>query len=150
MSETMTSMQRVLTALSHKEADRVPLFLLLSLYGARELQMSVKSYFSSHENIIRAQTAMLKKYGSDCIYAFTYAAVETEALGGEVIFTEEGPPNAGEPVIQKDSDIEKIEFPKVRETPCLLKALKAIEALKAFAGGRAPGFRKDTAHYRRR
>jgi len=138
VSETMTSMQRVLTALSHKEADRVPLFLLLSLYGARELQMSVKNYFSSHENIIRAQIAMLKKYGADCIYGFTYAAIEIEALGGEVIYVEEGPPNSGEPVIKKNGDIEKLEFPKVRETPCLLKALKAIEALKAFAGGETP------------
>ncbi|MCU7940961.1 MAG: hypothetical protein KZQ64_08975 [gamma proteobacterium symbiont of Bathyaustriella thionipta] len=35
MSITMTSLQRTLTTLSHKEPDRVPLFLLLSITGAK-------------------------------------------------------------------------------------------------------------------
>ena len=31
----MNSMERTIAAISHKEPDRVPLFLLLSLYGAK-------------------------------------------------------------------------------------------------------------------
>ena len=37
MKPAATSMERVLTTLGHREPDRVPLFLLLSLHGAREL-----------------------------------------------------------------------------------------------------------------
>ncbi len=40
--ETMSSMQRVLTTLGHKEPGRVPFFLLLSLHGARELGLSIE------------------------------------------------------------------------------------------------------------
>ena len=69
----MTSMQRVLTTLQFKEPDRVPLFLLLSLYGAKELQLSPQEYFSSADNIIKAQLRMQIKYRSDCYYSFFYA-----------------------------------------------------------------------------
>ncbi len=138
MSVKMTSMQRVLTALSHKQADKVPLFFLFSLYGAKELQMSVKKYFSDHHNVVRAQKIMLEKYGSDCLYSFYYAAVETEAMGGEIVYTDEGPPNAGEPVLKNAGDIRNFNFPAVSQTPCLLKTLKTIEALKSFAGDSTP------------
>ena len=33
----MTSMQRVLTALGHREPDKVPLFLLTTMHGAKEM-----------------------------------------------------------------------------------------------------------------
>jgi len=38
---SMTSMERVLTTLSHKEPDRVPLFLLATMHGAKELGLSI-------------------------------------------------------------------------------------------------------------
>jgi uroporphyrinogen decarboxylase len=63
----MNSFERVMTAISHREPDRVPLFLLLSLYGAKELGMSPKQYFSKAENIVKAQLYMNKKYNNDCI-----------------------------------------------------------------------------------
>jgi len=42
----MTSLQRVLTTLEHKEPDRVPFFLLATMHGAKELGLSIKEYFS--------------------------------------------------------------------------------------------------------
>ena len=42
----ITSLQRVLTTLGHQEPDRVPLFLLPTMHGARELGLSIKEYFS--------------------------------------------------------------------------------------------------------
>lgn len=68
MAGTMTSMQRVLTALNYKEPYRVPLFLLLTMHGARELGMSIKEYFSKAENVVEGQLLMLEKYQYDCLY----------------------------------------------------------------------------------
>ena len=45
-STTMTSLQRVLTTLGHKEPDRVPLFLLPNPHGAKELGLSIREYFA--------------------------------------------------------------------------------------------------------
>jgi len=134
----MNSFERTMTAINHKEPDRVPLFLLLSLYGAKELQMPVKQYFSKSENIVKAQLLMQKKYQSDCIYTFSYAPIEIQAFGGEVVFMEEGPPNSGEPFIKSPEQIKTIEMPKITESSCLNMVLDATEAIKSQVGNETP------------
>ena len=102
---TVSSLDRVLTTLSHREPDRVPFFLLPTLHGAKELCMSIKDYFKKAENVAIGQLQMREKYGHDCLYAFFYAPIEVEAFGAEVIYTDDGPPNSGTPLIR---DPEKI------------------------------------------
>jgi len=134
----MTPMERVLTTLSHKEPDRVPMFLLLTMHGAKELSLSIKDYFSKGENVAEGQIRLQKKYQSDCYYSFFYAPIEIEAFGGKVIYIEDGPPNAAEPFI---SDIEKIltvQPPKISDSKKLLEVLKATEILKQEAKSDIP------------
>lgn len=126
----MSSLERVLTALSHKEPDRVPLFLNLTIIGARELGMSIKEYYSSINNVIAGQLLMKDKYKNDMVTNFLYSAAEIEAWGGEVIFYNDGPPNSGEPVINKIEEISHITVPDIKSTPCLLKGLEIIKRLK--------------------
>ncbi len=94
----MTAMQRVLITLGHQEPDRVPFFLLLSMYGAKVLGMSIQDYFSKPENVVAGQLCMREKFQYDCYYTFYYASIEIEAWGGRTIFIEDSPPNAGEEV----------------------------------------------------
>ena len=129
MKYTMTSMQRVLTTLGFQEPDRVPFFLLLSLHGARELGMSLKEYFSRGEYVAEAQLAMQKRYGHDCLDGFFYAAIETEAWGGHVVYREDGPPNAGAPIIHGLTEIDHLQPPPVESTPRLQEVLKAIRIM---------------------
>ena len=131
-------MERVLTALSHKEPDRVPLFLLLSMYGAKELGMTVRDYFMESRNVIEAQLRMTKKYDNDCYYGFSYAAAEVEAWGGELLFSDDGPPNAGEPIINRNSRIDLLTPPKIKECKNLVKVLNSIEGLKQKVGDSKP------------
>ncbi|MEK8019033.1 MAG: uroporphyrinogen decarboxylase family protein [Candidatus Parabeggiatoa sp.] len=138
MTQEMTSLQRVLTTLGHQEPDRVPLFLLVTMHGAKELGLSIQEYFSKAENVVEGQLRMRKKYRNDCIYSFFYAPVEVEAWGSDVIYREDGPPNSGTPIIRKPEDIKYIEPPKVKETPCLIKVLEATQQLKAKIGDDAP------------
>jgi uroporphyrinogen decarboxylase len=138
MTTEMTSLQRVLTTLGHQEPDRVPLFLLVTMHGAKELGLSIKDYFSKAENVVEGQLRMRKKYRNDCIYSFFYAPIEVEAWGSEVIYHEDGPPNSGAPIIRKPEDIKYLEPPKVKKTPCLIKVLEATQQLKAQIGDDAP------------
>ena len=89
----MNSLQRVLTTLSHREPDRVPMFLLTTLHGAAELGLSIETYFSRAEHVVEGQMRLLARYGSDCLYSFFHAALEHEAWGGEVIFRPPSQPN---------------------------------------------------------
>jgi len=134
----LISMERVLTTLGHQEPDRVPLFLLLTMHGAKELGISIKEYFSKSEYVIEGQLRMLKKYGSDCLYPFFYAPIEVEAFGADVIYIEDGPPNSGVPFIQDVESIFHLTPPKVSETKILHKVLETIAALKQEVGDSVP------------
>ncbi|PKL38626.1 MAG: methylcobamide--CoM methyltransferase MtbA [Candidatus Riflebacteria bacterium HGW-Riflebacteria-1] len=136
--ETMTSLQRVLTTLGHKEPDRVPFFLLLTMHGAKELNMTIREYFSKAENVAEGQVRMRKKYGHDCLYSFFYAPVEVEAWGGSVIYSDEGPPNSGEPVIGSFADIKTLRVPDIGQSPSLAKVLEATRILKETVKDEAP------------
>ena len=111
--ESYTSLQRVLKTLGHEEADKAPLFLLFSHYGAKELGMTIKEYFSNPTNILEAQLVLNRKYKTDCLYAFQYASIETEAFGGTTQFYSDAPPNAKDLPIKDLKDISKIQLPKI-------------------------------------
>lgn len=127
----MTSLERVLTTLGQKEPDRVPLFLLLTMHGAKELGLTIQEYFSRGENVAKGQVLLREKYGHDCYYSFFYASIEIEAWGGKVIYTEDGPPNADEPIIKNIDDIFSLQPPVIKGNAALEKNLKCIEILKA-------------------
>lgn len=134
----MTSMQRTLAALGQREGDQVPLFLLTTLHGARELGLPIRDYFAEASNVVEGQLRLWKKYRSDCLYPFFYAPIETEAWGGEVIFVADGPPNSGAPVIAAIEAIDRLEPPRVGRSPCLLRVLDAIRGLKERVGDQVP------------
>ena len=134
----MTSMQRVLTAMAQQEPDRVPLFLLTTMHGAKELGLSIRDYFSSAEHVVEGQMRLLEKFRSDCLYPFYYASIELEAFGGETIFIDDGPPNAAAPIIRRSEEIDHLEAPMVEEAAGLVRVLETIRQLKARVGDTVP------------
>jgi uroporphyrinogen decarboxylase len=131
-------MERVLTTLGHNEPDRVPMFLLLTMHGAKELGLSIEEYFSKSGNVVEGQLRLQKKYSNDCFYSFFYAPLEIEAFGGEVIYSEDGPPNSGLPFIHDIEKILSLEPPKIGESKILHKVLNATTKLKEKAGANIP------------
>ena len=134
----ITSMQRVLTTMSHQEPDRVPLFLFTTMHGAKELGLTIVEYFSRVEHVVEGQMRLLGKYRSDCITSFHYAALEIEAFGGETLFIDDGPPNCGEPIIRCGEDIDRLEPPRVAEASGLARGLEVTRRLKERVGDTVP------------
>ncbi len=137
-SASMTSLERVLAAMSFREPDRVPFFLLLTTHGARELGMSIKDYFADPEACAEAQFRMRQRYGHDCYYSFSYASLEIEAWGGSTDFSDDGPPNAGPPIIRRVEEIDRLAPPSIESSPGLTDNLKTIALLKHRAGSEVP------------
>jgi uroporphyrinogen decarboxylase len=137
---SMTSMERVLTTLGHKEPDRVPLFILSTMHYAKENKIPLKEYFSKAENVVEGELHMLKKYGHDCLYPFFYGPIVIEAWGGDVIFRDDGPPNSGSPIIKKPKDIKTINVPSIANSQKLQEVLKAIKLLKTQVKDEVPIF----------
>lgn len=125
----MNSYERVMTTLSHKQPDRVPFFLFFSFYGAKELGMDISKYFSKAEHVVEGQKRLLDKFGHDCLYTFFHAALEANAFGQDIEFYEDGPPNAGRPVLKNRNDIFELETPNPADNKKLLEAVKAVELL---------------------
>lgn len=140
MTKVMTPMERVLTSLGHKEADRVPFFLALTMHGAKELGTSIKDYFSKPENVAEGQLRLQKKYQNDGYYPFYYAGVEIEAWGGEVSYSEDGPPNTFGTIIKDRGDIDRIEVPQIDKAKRLCDVLETTRILKKNAGSDIPIF----------
>jgi uroporphyrinogen decarboxylase len=138
MTKHISSLERVLTTLQHKEPDRVPLFLLLTMHGAKELNMGIQEYFAKPENVVKGQMILKKKYNNDLFYPFYYASIEVEAYGGQVIFSENGPPNAGKPMINNFNDILKMKPIDMEKTSCLSKVFNTISQLKKVAKDEIP------------
>lgn len=136
--EKMTSLERVLASLSFSEGDRVPLFLLLSLHGAKELGLSIEEYFASAENVAKGQLALQRRYGHDCLYGFFYGAIDHEAFGGEAVFIDDGPPNAGAPLFSDLERIASLEVPRVEDHASLRRVLEALSLMKAEVGDTVP------------
>ncbi len=137
-ADKTTALERVLATLGHREPDRVPCFLLVTMHGAKELGLTIREYFSRAEHVAEGQIRLRQKYRHDCLYPFFYAAVEIEAWGGEVHYAEDGPPNSGTPFLRRAEEIEGLEPPKIGDCPCLVKVLRATAMLKARVNGTVP------------
>ena len=134
----MTSIDRVFTSLGHGEPDRIPVMLFVTMHGARELGLSIQEYFSKADHVVEGQLRMREKYGHDCLLPFFYGAVEYEAFGGQAIFSDDGPPNSGAPVIRSREDIFALEVPDIRRDPRLQEGLEAVRRLAEAAKGEVP------------
>ncbi len=131
----MTSAERVLAALGRKEPDRVPFLLPATFQGAKDLGISLRSFFSRPDLVAEAQIRWRKKCGHDFLSNFYYGPVEIEAWGGNVIFFEDGPPNSAEPFLRRIDDIPGLRPPRPVESPALRRVLETTRLLKETGGG---------------
>lgn len=135
---TFTPLQRILAALNHQEADRVPYLIPDNLRPSREMGLSLREFFSKAEYVAEGQLRAREKFGHDALFGFFYAPAEIEAWGGEVVFREDGPPNSGQPFIRNREDLRKLTAPSVHESKRLAEVLKTIRLLKAAGGDEVP------------
>lgn len=131
MAQVMTPLERVLTTLRYVEPDRVPFFLLLTMHGARELEVPLPDYLQDAALLAEGQLRLREKFGHDCLVASPYAAADVAAWGGEVLFRDDGPPNAGEPLIADVETIRTLEPPSIEGNAVVARTLRVIERLAA-------------------
>ncbi|PLX70451.1 MAG: methylcobamide--CoM methyltransferase MtbA [Denitrovibrio sp.] len=134
----MNSLERILTALSFKEPDRVPFLLLLTMHGAKELGETIKDYYSNPDSVIEGQRRLQEKYQHDCYYSFHYASAETEAFGGDTVFYDDSAPNAGPPVFKNIQEVLAAKSPDISRSKVLQNILKATSGLQQAANGERP------------
>ena len=133
----MTPLDRTLAALSHQAPDRVPVIINPTMHGAKELGLSLEAYFARAEHVIEGQIRLRARFGHDCLVPFFYSALEAEAFGMETVFSDDGPPVTGAPVLRATADIDSLRPPSM-DHPRLQEALAATRGLAEHAAGEVP------------
>lgn len=132
----MTSFERLSAVLRLEIPDRVPVVLVSSTHGARELGLSLPEYFSRPENVAEGQLRFVESVGHDNVDAYYYAVREAEAFGAEVMFHEDGPPGMGPPILRTEAAIDTLQAPDPTQSPPLRDVLRSTELIARRAKGR--------------
>jgi uroporphyrinogen decarboxylase len=134
----VTPLERVLGALTRRPTDRVPMALTLGLHAGGELGLTLKQVFSDPALVVEGALRLRAKYGSDAVQGTWYAPIEHEAWGGDLTWYDDGPPNAGAPVVRDVEDIVRLEPPRVEDNPRILAMLASIADLRERLGPDVP------------
>lgn len=138
MIAQVTPLERVLSALDHRPSDRVPMALALGLHAGGELGLSIQQVFSDPALVVEGALRLYAKYGSDVVQGTWYAPIEHEAWGGDITWFDDGPPNAGAPLVRNVEEIARLEPPRVEESPRAMAMLASIGTLRERLGPDVP------------
>ena len=111
----MNAMERVLTALSHKEADRVPVYPILSGVTRKLVGASYEQWSTDAETCSSALLKAAELYDLDCLVTLIDLSVECDAWGQKLIFHENDAahPDDSQLVIKEIEDyanIKKVDY----------------------------------------
>ncbi|PIQ27043.1 uroporphyrinogen decarboxylase [bacterium (Candidatus Blackallbacteria) CG17_big_fil_post_rev_8_21_14_2_50_48_46] len=136
----ITGMERLQAAIKGEKSDRIPIFCTLLEQGAKEMGMSLDTYYSRGEYVAEAQLKLREKYGYDNLWSLFYVGREAELLGCEkILFAKDGPPNVAHFVIQDWKDIPKLQIPDdLNSHPLFEEQSKCLKLLRKEAGGKYP------------
>lgn len=136
-SATPSSPQRVVTALTGGVPDTPPIALSLAMQASRITERPLTEILTDADGFVQAQLDMHARWQHDIAVGMLYAVAEAEAFGSDVIFYDDGPPNAGAPVITRPADIERVAAPIIEEHAVLERTLAVIRGMKAGLDGQA-------------
>ncbi|PHV71699.1 uroporphyrinogen decarboxylase [Sporanaerobium hydrogeniformans] len=106
----MNSMERVVTALQHKQADRVPVYPIISGASRRLIGASYEEWANNADVCSRALLKAREEFELDCIVTLIDLSIECDAWGQKLIYPadEAAHPDYSECIIQDIEDYVKI------------------------------------------
>src|SRR5674476_404456 len=84
-TDKLTSLERVVLTLQHKEADRVPVYPLLNGISRKLVNASYKDWTLNADITAEAYCKVTEQYGLDAIVTLTDLSVEAGDFGQELV-----------------------------------------------------------------
>lgn len=136
----MNSMERVVTALQHKEPDRVPVYPILSGITRKLVGATYEDWSNDADICAKALLAAREKYDQDCIVTLIDLSVECDAWGQELVFPENeaAHPNYSNCVIQDLEDYPKIKKVDYRTSKRMMMHIETCKKVVEGANGEFP------------
>lgn len=136
----MNSMQRVVTALQHKEPDRVPVYPIISGASRRLIGASYKDWSNDADICAEALLKAREEFDLDCIVTLIDLSIECDAWGQELVYPEDeaAHPNYNNCVVKEIEDYAKIKKVDYRTSKRMMMHIETCKKLVEAANGEYP------------
>ena len=136
----MNSMERVVTALQHKEPDRVPVYPIISGASRRLIGASYKDWSNDADICTEALLKAKKEFDLDCIVTLIDLSIECDAWGQELVYPEDeaAHPNYNNCVVKEIEDYAKIKKVDYRTSKRMMMHIDTCKKLVEAANGEYP------------
>lgn len=136
----MNSMERVVTALQHKEPDRVPVYPILSGITRKLVGASYKDWSTDADICANALIKAADEFEQDCIVTLIDLSVECDAWGQKLIYPENeaAHPDYSDSVIKDLEDYKKIKKVDYRNSERMMMHIEVLKKLVEKKGGQLP------------
>ena len=136
----MTSYERVLAALSHKEPDRVPAIPILCGVTRKLTGVSYPEWSTNAEACAEALLRGAEEYEMDALVTLIDLSVECDAWGQKLLFPENeaAHPDYSQCVVADIEDYEKIRKVDYRQSERMMMHLEVCRRLVAEKKGKLP------------
>jgi uroporphyrinogen decarboxylase len=137
----MTSYDRVMTSLKHKEPDRVPVIPFAQTFSAKFSGIPFSIYCSKAEKIAEGQLNVYNAFGWDALCFSTDVGLYAGACGAKIDFPQDDIPRIVEPLLKHGTvyeDFKKIDMPDPMKAGRLTETIKGIEIAKKEVGEDVP------------
>jgi uroporphyrinogen decarboxylase len=136
-TETLSSKERTIAALTGKPYDRIPVNLLISDHAARVIGVTVGEYNTSAELLAKGQIAAWRRYGADNVNTGPGLTGVAEALGSKVAFPD-ATPYIAENVVHSEAVLDSLRVPDPERDGRLPLFLEAAERVLREIGDQVP------------
>ena len=136
----MNSMERVVKALNHQEADRIPVYPIISGASRRLINASYKDWSNDADLCARGLLKAREEFDLDCIVTLIDLSVEYDAWGQELIFPENeaAHPDYSKCVVQDIEDYVKINKVDYRTSKRMMMHIETCKKVVEEAKGEFP------------
>lgn len=141
LKSEMTSYERVMTAVAHKEPDRVPFMPFAQTYSAKVAGIPFSQYVSKAEKFLEGQMKAYKMFGWDALCFSSDVGMYAEACGAKIDFPYDDVPRIVKPVLSHSSlydDFKKLDLPDPMKAGRLTESINAIAMAKKEMKGSVP------------
>ncbi len=129
----MTSYERVMTALSGGQPDRVPVIPMVRGWCAKQVGFRFCDIMASIEKFVYTQYFCLRHFGYDAVWDLYGIHAESEAMGSVLKLPEDMPPSVTDHVVEDyGNDLGKLRIPdphKDGRLPFILEGIKRLKEL---------------------
>jgi MtaA/CmuA family methyltransferase len=141
LKNEMTSYDRVMTSVKHKEPDRVPFMPFAQTFTAKFAEIPFSAYVSKAEKFVEGQIKAYKAFGWDALCFSSDVGIYAGALGSKVEFPYDDVPRVVKPILNHSTmykDFQKLKIPDLTKAGRLTESIKAIELAKKEVGDEVP------------